>query len=91
VQGVNLFLQASQDINVGGRLARTQYQYTLTDSNLDELNAWAPKLLNRFRQLPQLTDLASDQQNAAATATLTIDARRLPASAFAGADRLHHL
>jgi len=80
VQGVNLFLQASQDINVGGRLARTQYQYTLTDSNLDELNAWAPKLLNRFRQLPQLTDLASDQQNAAATATLTIDRAR--ASSF---------
>jgi HAE1 family hydrophobic/amphiphilic exporter-1 len=80
VEGVNLFLQASQDINVGGRLARTQYQYTLTDSDLNELNTWAPKLLNRFRQLPQLTDLASDQQNAAATATLTIDRAR--ASSF---------
>ncbi|MFC5474396.1 efflux RND transporter permease subunit [Paraherbaspirillum soli] len=80
VQGVNLFLQAGQDINVGGRLARTQYQYTLTDSNLDELNTWAPKLLTRFRSLPQLTDVASDQQNAAATATLTIDRAR--ASSF---------
>ena len=80
VQGVNLFLQAGQDINVGGRLSRTQYQYTVTDSNLDELNIWAPKLLNRFRQLPQLTDLASDQQNAAAAANLTIDRAR--ASSF---------
>jgi HAE1 family hydrophobic/amphiphilic exporter-1 len=80
VQGVNLFLQAGQDINVGGRLSRTQYQYTVTDSNLDELNVWAPKLLNRFRQLPQLTDVASDQQNAAAAANLTIDRAR--ASSF---------
>ncbi|WP_211445095.1 efflux RND transporter permease subunit [Collimonas humicola] len=80
VQGVNLFLQAGQDINVGGRLSRTQYQYTLTDSNLDELNVWAPKLLGRFRQLPELTDVASDQQNAAASASLTIDRAR--ASSF---------
>ena len=80
VEGINLFLQASQDINVGGRLSRTQYQYTVTDSNLGELNEWAPKLLNRLRQLPELTDLASDQQNAAATATLTIDRAR--ASSF---------
>ena len=80
VQGVNLFLQAGQDINVGGRLSRTQYQYTLTDSNLDELNVWAPKLMTRFRQLPQLTDVASDQQNAAASASLTIDRAR--ASSF---------
>ncbi|AMP10930.1 MMPL family protein [Collimonas arenae] len=80
VQGVNLFLQAGQDINVGGRLSRTQYQYTLTDSNLNELNVWAPKLVNRFRQLPQLTDVASDQQNAAASANLTIDRAR--ASSF---------
>jgi HAE1 family hydrophobic/amphiphilic exporter-1 len=76
VQGVNLFMQAGQDINVGGRLARTQYQYTLIDANLDELNTWAPRLLERFRQLPQLTDAVSDLQNAAATAQLTIDRDR---------------
>jgi len=76
VQGANLFLQAGQDIRVGGRSSRTQYQYTLTDANLDELNEWAPKLLARFRQLPQLTDLATDLQNSAATATLTIDRDR---------------
>ncbi|MFJ9533881.1 efflux RND transporter permease subunit [Herbaspirillum sp. NPDC101396] len=80
IQGVNLFMQASQDINVGGRLSRTQYQYTLTDSNLDELNVWAPKLVDRLRRLKELTDVASDQQNSAATATITIDRAR--ASSF---------
>ncbi|MBB1629985.1 efflux RND transporter permease subunit [Cupriavidus sp. UME77] len=80
VQGANLFLQAGQDINVGGRLSRTQYQYTLMDSNLDELNQWAPRILERLRALPQLADVASDQQNAAAAARLTIDRAR--ASSF---------
>ncbi|HEU0229078.1 MAG TPA: efflux RND transporter permease subunit, partial [Burkholderiaceae bacterium] len=76
VEGARLFLQAGQDINVGGRLSRTQYQYTLTDANLDELNTWAPRLLARFRQLPELTDVATDQQNQAATAVVTIDRAR---------------
>jgi HAE1 family hydrophobic/amphiphilic exporter-1 len=76
VQGASLLMQAGQDINVGGRLARTQYQYTITDANLDELNVWAPKLLARFTELPQLTDVASDIQNAATTASLTIDRDR---------------
>jgi HAE1 family hydrophobic/amphiphilic exporter-1 len=76
IQGANLFLQAGQDIRVGGRQSRTQYQYTITDSNLDELNEWAPKVLAKFQQLPQLRDLATDLQNAAATATLTIDRDR---------------
>ncbi|TAM24510.1 MAG: acriflavine resistance protein B [Candidimonas sp.] len=76
VEGIRLFMQAGQDINVGGRLSRTQYQYTLTDANLDELNIWAPKMLARFQKLPELTDVASDQQNAASTATITIDRAR---------------
>jgi hydrophobic/amphiphilic exporter-1 (mainly G- bacteria), HAE1 family len=76
VEGASLLMQAGQDINVGGRLARTQYQYTLTDANLDELNEWAPKLLTRLQELPQLTDVASDIQNAATTASLTIDRDR---------------
>jgi HAE1 family hydrophobic/amphiphilic exporter-1 len=76
IAGANLFLQAGQDIRVGGRASRTQYQYTVTDSNLDELNEWAPKLLARFQQIPQLRDLATDLQNSAATATLTIDRDR---------------
>ena len=80
VPGINLFMQAPQDIQVGGRLSRTQYQYTITDTDLNELNTWAPKLLDRLRKEPELTDVASDQQNAAAAATLTIDRAR--ASSF---------
>jgi HAE1 family hydrophobic/amphiphilic exporter-1 len=76
VQGATLLMQPGQDINVGGRLARTQFQYTLTDANLDELNQWAPRVLERFAALPQLIDVASDLQNAAPTATLTIDRDR---------------
>ncbi len=51
----------------------TQYQYTLQDSNLDELDQWAPKLLTRLQALPQLRDVASDQQGGGGTLTLTID------------------
>ncbi|HEY9023901.1 MAG TPA: efflux RND transporter permease subunit, partial [Burkholderiaceae bacterium] len=76
IGGASLLMQAGQDINVGGRLARTQYQYTLTDANLAELNEWAPKLMQRFAELPQLTDVASDLQNAAPAANLTIDRDR---------------
>lgn len=76
LQGVNLFMQAPQDINVGGRMSRTQYQYTVTDTDLAELNTWAPRLVDRLRGLHLLTDVASDQQNAAAAATLTIDRAR---------------
>jgi len=76
VPGVRLFMQAGQDINVGGRLSRTQYQYTLTSANLEELNVWAPRLLERFRTLAPLTDLATDQQNRANTAVVTIDRAR---------------
>ncbi|MDM0056804.1 efflux RND transporter permease subunit [Variovorax fucosicus] len=76
VQGVTLFMQAGQDISVGGRLSRTQYQYTLTDSDLAELNLWAPRLLDTMRRLPELTDVTSDQQNAAPTAMVTVDRQR---------------
>ncbi len=80
LQGINLFMQAPQDINVGGRLSRTQYQYTVTDTDLDELNTWAPRLLEALRRVPELADVASDQQNAAGAAVLTIDRAR--ASSF---------
>jgi multidrug efflux pump subunit AcrB len=62
VEGARLFLQASQDVNIGGRLARTQFQYTLQDANEAELGEWSTKLLNRLRELPELTDVATDQQ-----------------------------
>ncbi|HVH83635.1 MAG TPA: efflux RND transporter permease subunit, partial [Steroidobacteraceae bacterium] len=68
-----LFLQAQQDLNVGGRLTRTQYQYTLQDPNLEELNTWAPRLLDKLKKLPQLRDVASDQQSSSTKLALVID------------------
>jgi hydrophobe/amphiphile efflux-1 (HAE1) family protein len=73
VSGARLFLQAGQDISVGGRLARTQYQYTLQGADLSQLYEWGPKILGEMRKLPMLRDLASDQQMAGTTATLVID------------------
>src|SRR5262249_42028742 len=62
VVGANAAMQANQDINVGGRFSRAQYQYTLSDADLDELNAWAPKMLQALEKLPQLKDVNTDQQ-----------------------------
>jgi hydrophobe/amphiphile efflux-1 (HAE1) family protein len=73
VEGAALFLQVAQDINVGGRLSRTQYQYTLQDADLDELDQWAPKLLAALKTRPELRDVATDQQTGGATLSLTID------------------
>ena len=73
VEGARLYLQATQDVTVGGRSSRTQYQYTLQDSDFDELNAWAPKLLAKLRTLPEIKDVASDQETDGSTLTLTID------------------
>ena len=71
--GVQTFLQSRQDINVGGRTGQAQYQYTLADSDLDELNTWAPRLLTALQALPQLKDVSSDQQSQAGAVMLTID------------------
>jgi len=73
VPGVRLYLQAAQDIRVGGRLSRTMYEYTLQDPDLGELYTWAPKVLARLRKIPLLRDVATDQQMAGTTATLVID------------------
>ena len=73
VDGATFFLQASQDLNVGGRLSRTQYQYTLLDPSLDELNEWAPKLLAKLQKLPQLKDVATDQQTSSTMLSMAID------------------
>jgi multidrug efflux pump subunit AcrB len=73
VGGIRLFLQPAQDVKVGARLGRTLYQYTLEDSNQDELDHWAPKILANMKQLPLLTDVTSDQENAGTTETLTYD------------------
>ncbi|MGZ3346182.1 MAG: efflux RND transporter permease subunit [Caulobacteraceae bacterium] len=73
VVGANAAMQANQDINVGGRFSRAQYQYTLSDADLDELNAWAPRMLQALEKLPQLKDVNTDQQSSSPSATLTID------------------
>ena len=73
VQGARLYLQAAQDVTVGARASRTQFQYTIQDANLDELNLWAPKILDKLKSLPELRDVASDQQVAGTTLQLTID------------------
>ncbi len=63
VWGITLYMQAAQDITVGARVSKTQYQYTLVDVDSDELDHWAPILFNTLKTLPQLTDVASDQQS----------------------------
>ena len=73
VEGARQFLQASQDVRLGGRATRTQFEYTLQDADLDELNAWAPRVLKKLQTLPQLRDVATDQQTNGTTLTLTID------------------
>ena len=73
VEGARLYMQASQDLRMGGRATRTQFEYTLQDANLAELNEWAPKILARMRELPQLRDVATDQQTEGTTLQLTID------------------
>ena len=73
VQGGALYLQAAQDIRVGGRLSKTEFQYTLQDANLEELYQWAPKILDKLKALPMLRDVATDQQVGGNTATLVID------------------
>ena len=73
VEGARLYMQASQDVRLGGRATRTQFEYTLQDANLAELNQWAPKILASMKTLPQLRDVATDQQTEGTTVTMTID------------------
>jgi hydrophobe/amphiphile efflux-1 (HAE1) family protein len=73
LQGVSLFLQANQDIRVGGRTSKAQYQYALQSGSLEELNQWAPKLLTALRKLPQLRDVTSDQQTSGLQTAAVVD------------------
>ncbi len=73
VEGARLFMQAAQDVRLGGRATRTQFEYTLQDANLNELNEWAPKVLAKMKTLGELRDVATDQQTEGTTLTLTID------------------
>jgi HAE1 family hydrophobic/amphiphilic exporter-1 len=73
VVGAQAIMQPQQDIQVGGRGGRAGYQYTLSDGDLDELNTWAPRLLEALEKIPEIKDVNSDQQSSASSVTLTID------------------
>jgi multidrug efflux pump len=73
VPGITLFMQPVQDLSVEDRVSRTQFQYTLEDPNLDELNTFAPQMLAKLQKLPELSDVASDQQVLGLRAKLVFD------------------
>jgi hydrophobe/amphiphile efflux-1 (HAE1) family protein len=73
VEGINMTLQSAQDIRVGGRQSQSQYQYTVQGPDLNELNAFTPRLVAALSKLPQLKDVRVDQQNAGLQLTLNID------------------
>lgn len=73
VEGISLFMQAAQDVQIDSRVSRTQYQYTLQDADDAELAEWAPKLLAKMQTLPELTDAASDQQSQGLQLSVVVD------------------
>jgi HAE1 family hydrophobic/amphiphilic exporter-1 len=73
VDGGRLYMQAAQDVRLGGRPTRTQFEFTLQDANLGELNEWAPKILAKMKTLPELRDVATDQQSQGTTLQLRIN------------------
>jgi hydrophobe/amphiphile efflux-1 (HAE1) family protein len=73
IPGVTLYLQSFQELRIGGRSSATQYQYSLTADNLNDLNEWAPKLMAAMQKLPELKDVATDQQDQGLRAQIVID------------------
>ena len=73
LQGIALYMQAAQDITIGARLSKTQYQYTLTDADPGELNHWTALFLDKLKSIPGIADVASDQQNAGPLLDITIN------------------
>ncbi|MEO8725647.1 MAG: multidrug efflux RND transporter permease subunit [Acidobacteriaceae bacterium] len=73
IPGANMFLQNSQELQVGGRQSNAQYQYTLQSEDLNALESWAPRLLEALKKIPQLKDVNSDQQNHGLQQTIVID------------------
>ena len=73
VQGIELFMQPVQNITVDDRVSRTQYQYTLEDPDANELNDWTNRFVGRLKQLPELEDVATDQQTGGLAVSLVID------------------
>ena len=73
VEGITLYMQPVQDLTVESRVSRTQYQYSMEDADVNELAAWAPRLLQKLQAAPALRDVASDSQNNGLEANLVID------------------
>ena len=73
VEGITLYMQPVQDLTVEDRVSRTQYQYSLEDPNAEELSTWTTRFVNKLKTLPQLRDVATDQQTGGAETTLVID------------------
>jgi multidrug efflux pump len=73
VEGIELFMEPVQDITVDDRVSRTQYQYTLEDPDANELNLWTGRLVDKMKKLPQLADVATDQQTGGLAVSLVID------------------
>ncbi len=73
VAGLSVFLQPVQDIQIGARISRTQYQYTLTDTDAGELRLWVPRLIDRMRDIPELANVASDQQDEGFATEIVVD------------------
>ena len=80
IQGITLYMQAAQDITIGGRLSKTQYQYTLADADPGELNHWAALFLDKIKAIPGITDITTDQENAGPLLDITVN--REVASSF---------
>lgn len=73
IQGITLYMQAAQDITIGARLSKTQYQYTLRDADSNELSHWSAIFLKKLRALDIITDVASDQANAGPRLQVTVN------------------
>ena len=73
IDGITLYMQPVQDLTVEDRVSRTQYQYTLEDPDLQELNYWTAKLMAKLSTIPELRDLATDQQTSGLSASLIVD------------------
>ncbi|HZR57755.1 MAG TPA: efflux RND transporter permease subunit, partial [Terriglobales bacterium] len=73
VPGATLYMQSAQDLTIGGRQSQAQYQYTLQGEDLKELNDWAPRLLQKFRTMPELRDANTDQQDKGLESGIVID------------------
>ena len=92
VEGITLYMQPIQDLTVEDRVSRTQFQYSLEDPNADELNTWTERLLQKLQAMPELRDVATDQQTGGSATTLVIDrqtASRLGITAQAIDDTLY--